>query len=35
MNEYMKIAKELADSNLESNVGGPFGARGKNYWKRE
>ena len=26
MNEYMKIAKELADENLESNAGGPFGA---------
>ena len=26
MNEYMKIAKDLADSNLETNVGGPFGA---------
>ena len=26
MNEYMRIAKELADSNLESNAGGPFGA---------
>ena len=26
MNEYMKEAKELADNNLISNVGGPFGA---------
>ena len=26
MNEYMKIAKELADSNLITKVGGPFGA---------
>ena len=26
MNEYMKIAKELADENLKTNVGGPFGA---------
>lgn len=26
MNEYMKIAKELADSNLITNAGGPFGA---------
>lgn len=26
MNEYMKVAKELADSNLISNAGGPFGA---------
>lgn len=26
MNEYMKVAKELADSNLITNVGGPFGA---------
>lgn len=26
MNEYMKIAKDLADSNLITNVGGPFGA---------
>lgn len=26
MNEYMKIAKELADDNLKTNVGGPFGA---------
>ena len=25
MNEYMKIAKDLADSNLITNVGGPFG----------
>lgn len=26
MNEYMKIAKELADENLKTNAGGPFGA---------
>ena len=26
MNEYMKIAKALADNNLETNKGGPFGA---------
>lgn len=26
MNEYMKEAKELADDNLKTNVGGPFGA---------
>lgn len=26
MNEYMKIAKELSDDNLITNVGGPFGA---------
>lgn len=26
MNEYMKIAKELADNNLTTNNGGPFGA---------
>ena len=26
MNEYMKIAKELSDENLKTNVGGPFGA---------
>ena len=26
MNEYMKIAKELADDNLKTNKGGPFGA---------
>ncbi len=26
MNEYMKVAKELADSNLMSGDGGPFGA---------
>ena len=26
MNEFMKIAKELADDNLKTNVGGPFGA---------
>lgn len=26
MNEYMKIAKELAKDNLKTNVGGPFGA---------
>lgn len=26
MNEYMKIAKELANNNLETNAGGPFGA---------
>ena len=26
MNRYMKIAKELADENLRTNVGGPFGA---------
>lgn len=26
MNEYMKIAKELARDNLKTNAGGPFGA---------
>ncbi len=26
MNEYMKVAKELAEDNLKTNVGGPFGA---------
>ncbi len=26
MNEYMKIVKELADENLQTNAGGPFGA---------
>ena len=26
MNEYMKVAKELAEENLTTNVGGPFGA---------
>ena len=26
MNEYMKVAKELSDDNLFTNVGGPFGA---------
>jgi len=26
MNEYMKVAKELAKDNLETNAGGPFGA---------
>lgn len=26
MNKYMKIAKELSDDNLITNVGGPFGA---------
>ena len=26
MNQYMKIAKELSDNNLVTNVGGPFGA---------
>lgn len=26
MNEYMRIAKELSEENLETNVGGPFGA---------
>ena len=26
MNKYMIIAKELADDNLKTNVGGPFGA---------
>ena len=26
MNGYMKIAKELSDDNLKTNVGGPFGA---------
>ena len=26
MNEFMKIAKTLADGNLITNVGGPFGA---------
>ena len=26
MNKYMKIAKDLSESNLTTNVGGPFGA---------
>ncbi len=26
MNNYMKIAKELSEENLKTNVGGPFGA---------
>ena len=26
MNKYMKIANELSEKNLETNVGGPFGA---------
>ena len=26
MNEYMKVADDLAKANLNSNVGGPFGA---------
>ena len=26
MNKYMKVAKDLADFNLETNNGGPFGA---------
>lgn len=26
MNEYMKLAKELAKENLKTNAGGPFGA---------
>ena len=26
MNQFMKIAKDLADENLETNNGGPFGA---------
>ena len=26
MNQYMKIAKELSEDNLKTNVGGPFGA---------
>ena len=26
MNEFMKIAKDLADTNLKDNEGGPFGA---------
>lgn len=26
MNEYMKIAKDLSEENLKTNVGGPFGA---------
>ena len=26
MNKFMKIAKELADESLKTNVGGPFGA---------
>ena len=26
MNKYMEIAKNLADDNLKTNVGGPFGA---------
>ena len=26
MNEYMKVAKDLANQNLKTNAGGPFGA---------
>ena len=26
MNKYMKIAKELSEDNLKTNIGGPFGA---------
>lgn len=26
MNEYMKIAKEMAENGMNSNEGGPFGA---------
>ena len=26
MNKYMKIAKELSEENIKTNVGGPFGA---------
>ena len=26
MNDYMKVAKDLADDNLKTNAGGPFGA---------
>ena len=26
MNKYMKIAKELANENIKTNAGGPFGA---------
>lgn len=26
MNEYMKVAKNLSEKNLKTNVGGPFGA---------
>lgn len=26
MNEYMKVAKDLANNNLKTNAGGPFGA---------
>ena len=26
MNEYMKVAKDLANDNLKTNAGGPFGA---------
>ncbi len=26
MNKYMEVAKELAENNLKTNVGGPFGA---------
>jgi len=26
MNDYMKIAKDLANDNLKTNAGGPFGA---------
>jgi len=26
MNKYMKIAKDLSEDNLKTNVGGPFGA---------
>ena len=26
MNKYMKVAKELSEENLKTNIGGPFGA---------
>ncbi len=26
MNEYMKIAKQMAENGMNSNEGGPFGA---------
>ena len=26
MNEFMKVAKDLANDNLKTNAGGPFGA---------
>ena len=33
MNKYMEVAKNLANDNLNTNVGGPFGACIVKKWR--